>query len=108
MARGCWSWRRRTGEEEGGRGRLRRVGGRWGGTLTAYSSRRRVRLVRGRCGRGRSPEGIGKRETGRASLSVPSPPAPWWKTRRETATRRSSGRRSVKSTSLAPFYALRL
>src|SRR5439155_175429 len=41
MARGCWSWWGRTGEEEGGRGRLRRMRGRWSGTSTPYSSCRR-------------------------------------------------------------------
>src|SRR2546426_9944790 len=35
------------------------------------------------------------------ALPISSPPASWWRTRRETATRRSFGRRSVKSTSLA-------
>src|SRR2546422_158293 len=42
MARGCWSWGGRAGEEEGGRGRLRRVRGGWRGSWTAYASCRRA------------------------------------------------------------------
>src|SRR5207302_1697248 len=55
MARGCWSWRRRTGEEEGGRGRLRRMGGRWSGE--DYTLAVAVRAVLG----GKREKGNGKR-----------------------------------------------